>query len=66
MVRGGRGGPVHAAICRILELPGVLHCAIADAHVLPSGALDRKHVEGERQNINTEQERCSKAGPDTA
>lgn len=42
------------------------HCAIAEAHVLPSRALDRKHVEGERQNVNIEHERYYKAGQGAA
>lgn len=42
------------------------HCAIAEAHVLPSRALDRKHVEGERQNVNIEHERYNKAGQGAA
>lgn len=37
-------------------------CAIAEAHDLPSRAPDRKHVEGERQNVNSEHERENKAG----
>lgn len=43
-----------------------LHCAIAKDHDLPSRALDRKHVEGERQNVNSKHERNNKAGPGTA
>lgn len=48
---------------RSLEM---LHCAIAKAHDLPSRALDRKHVEGERQNVNSKHERNNKAGPGVA
>ena len=44
---------------RSLEM---LHCAIAKARDLPSRALDRKHVEGERQHVNNKHERNNKAG----
>jgi len=44
----------------------MLRCAITKAHDLPSRALDRKHVEGERQNVNSKHERNNKAGPGAA